>query len=52
MAKASGVSIKTIGQWRQKGLIRAYAINDRTQFLFEDPGAAVPKKHDRCASSN
>ena len=52
MAKASGVSIKTIGQWRQKGLIRAYATNDRTQFLFEDSGAAVPKKHARCAPSN
>src|SRR5207245_278327 len=33
MAKACGVSIKTIGHWRQRGLIRAYAINDRTQSL-------------------
>ena len=37
MAKACGVSINTIGHWRQKGLIRAHAINDRSQFLFEDP---------------
>jgi hypothetical protein len=51
MAKACGVSINTIGRWRQKGLIRAYAINDRTQFLFEDPGAEFPKKHARNASS-
>jgi len=50
IAKACGVSIKTIGHWRQKGLIRAYAINDRTQFLFEDPGADFPKKHARNAS--
>jgi len=38
MAKACGVSTNTIGHWRQKGLIRARAINDRTQFLFEYPG--------------
>ena len=37
MARACGVSINTIGHWRQKGLIRAHAINDRTQFLFEHP---------------
>jgi hypothetical protein len=36
MAKACGVSINTIGHWRQKGLIRAHPINDRAQFLFED----------------
>src|SRR5712692_2994954 len=38
MAQASSVSIKTVSDWRQKGLIRAHAINVRTQFLFEDPG--------------
>src|ERR1700676_5350278 len=32
MARACGVSINTIGHWRQKGVIRAHAINDRTQF--------------------
>lgn len=47
MAKACGVSINTIGLWRQKGFIRAHAINDRTQFLFEAPGANPPKKHTR-----
>jgi MerR HTH family regulatory protein len=47
MAKACGVSINTIGHWRQKGLIRAHAINDRSQFLFEDPGRNPPKKHVR-----
>ena len=44
MAKACGVSINTIGHWRQEGLIRAHAINDRSQFLFEDPGRNPPKK--------
>jgi predicted site-specific integrase-resolvase len=47
MAKACGVSINTIGHWRQKGSIRARAINDRSQFLFEDPGRKPPKKHVR-----
>ena len=42
MAKACGVSINTIGHWRQKGLIRAHPINDRTQ--FKDPGLNPPKK--------
>jgi hypothetical protein len=46
MARACGVSIKTVSDWRQKGLIRAHAINDRTQFLFEHPGPNPPKKHE------
>jgi hypothetical protein len=50
MARACGVSIKTVSDWRQKGLIRAYAINDRTQFLFEDPGPNPHKKHSRTIS--
>jgi hypothetical protein len=37
MARTCGVSIYTIGHWRQKGLSCAHAINDRTQFLLEDP---------------
>jgi hypothetical protein len=51
MAQACGVSINTIGHWRRKGLIRAHAINDRTQFLFENHGANPPKKHMRIRSS-
>jgi hypothetical protein len=47
MARACGVSINTISHWRQKGLIPAHAVNDRTQFLFEDPGPNPPKKHSR-----
>jgi hypothetical protein len=47
MARACGVSINTIGHLRQKGLIPAHAANDRTQFLFEDPGPNPPKKHSR-----
>jgi len=44
IAKVCGVSTNTIGHWRQKGLIRSHAINDRNQFLFEDPGPDRPKK--------
>jgi len=47
MAKACGVSIKTIGEWRQKGRIRAHAVNDGRQFLFEHPRSSPPKKHAR-----
>lgn len=46
-ARVCGVSGKTISDWRQKGLIRAHAINDRGQFLFEDPRPNLPKKHIR-----
>jgi DNA invertase Pin-like site-specific DNA recombinase len=49
MARACGVCIKTISDWRQKGLFRAHAINDRAQFLFEHPGPNPPKKHIRTA---
>lgn len=51
MAWACGVSVNMIGHWRQKGLLRAHAINDRTQFLFEDPGPNPPKKHSRKLSN-
>jgi hypothetical protein len=51
MARACGVSIYTIGHWRQEGLSCAHAINDRTQFLLEDPGPNPPKKHARRISA-
>lgn len=33
VAQACGVSTKTISEWRQKGMLRGHAINDRNQFL-------------------
>ena len=51
MARVCGVSINTIGHWRRKGVVRAHAVNDRTQFLFEHPGANLPKKHSRKVSN-
>jgi DNA invertase Pin-like site-specific DNA recombinase len=47
IARRCGVSTNTIPEWRRKGRIRAHAINDRNQFLFEDPGPNPPKKGDR-----
>jgi hypothetical protein len=52
MARACGVSTKTISDWRQMGLIRAQATNDRAQFLFERPGPNPPIKHARNRSAN
>ena len=51
IAKTCGVSTNTISDWRRKGRIRAHAVNDRNQFLFEDPGPNLPRKRDRRASS-
>ena len=50
VAQACGVCTKTISEWRQKGLLRGRAIDDRKQFLFEDPGPNLPKKHTRTTS--
>ena len=47
IAKRCGVSTNTISDWRRKVRIRAHAINDRNQFLFEDPGPNPPRKHVR-----
>jgi len=47
IAKTCGVSTNTISDWRRKGRIRALAINDRNQFLFEDPGPSRPNKRAR-----
>jgi DNA invertase Pin-like site-specific DNA recombinase len=44
IARRCGVSTNTISDWRRKGRIRALAINDRNQFLFEDPGPNRPNK--------
>ena len=44
IAKRRGVSTNTIADWRRKGRIRGLAINDRNQFLFEDPGPSRPNK--------
>lgn len=50
VAQACGVSTKTISEWLHKGLLRAHPINDRNQFLFENPGLNPPKKYMRTTS--
>jgi hypothetical protein len=52
IARRCGVSTNTISHGRRKSRIRAQAINDRNQFLFEDPGPNPPKKHARRTSGN
>ena len=47
IARRCGVSTKTISEWRQRGRICARAINDRNQFLFENPGPNLPREHPR-----
>ena len=47
IARRCGVSSNTISDWRRKDRIRAHAINDRNQFLFEDPGLNPPRKNAR-----
>jgi transposase-like protein len=50
IARRCGVSTNTISDWRRKGRIRAHAINDRNQFLYEEPGPNPPRKHARKSS--
>jgi hypothetical protein len=52
IARRCGVSTNTISDWRRKGRIRAHAINDRNQFLFEDPGPNPPRRHARKVSGS
>jgi hypothetical protein len=52
IARRCGVSANTISDWRRNSRIRAHAINDRNQFLFEDPGLNPPMKHARRVSGN
>jgi len=52
IARKCGVSTNTISDWRRRGRIRGHAINDRNQFLFEDPGPEPPKKYVRRVLGN
>ena len=51
IARRCSVSTNTISEWRRKGRIRCHAVNDRNQFLFEDPGANPPRQHVREVST-
>ena len=44
IAERLGVTRGTIKTWRQHGLLRAHAYNDRNEYLYEDPGENPPRK--------
>jgi len=45
LATKLGVSESTIKQWRYDGLLTAAPYNDRSQYLYDDPGDAAPIKY-------
>jgi hypothetical protein len=44
-AKALDVDVDTVQVWRRRGLLRAYAYNDKKQYLYERPGPDAPRKY-------
>lgn len=42
MAQRLGVYWKTVKEWRQHGLLRAHLLNDKGEFLYDDPGDDAP----------
>ena len=44
IADLLGVCVATAHIWRRRGLLRAHAYNDQSQYLFEHPGAHPPVK--------
>jgi DNA invertase Pin-like site-specific DNA recombinase len=45
VAGALGISTATAKQWRLAGLLRAYAYNDKNQYLYERPGPDAPTRY-------
>ena len=44
IADLLGVTTSTVKKWRDRGLLRAHAYNDKNECLYEHPGAAPPVK--------
>lgn len=44
MANLLGVTASTVKTWRNHGLLRAHAYNDKNQCLYEHPGNEPPAK--------
>ncbi len=44
MARALGVSTRTVHLWRVHGLVRAHAYTDKGDRLYEPPDAQAPRK--------
>ena len=45
MARRMNVHHATIKMWRRAGLLRAHHVNERGEYLFEQPGADSPVKY-------
>jgi DNA invertase Pin-like site-specific DNA recombinase len=39
-----GVSLSTVHDWRRRGLLRAHAVNDKGEYLYEVPAQNLPGK--------
>jgi DNA invertase Pin-like site-specific DNA recombinase len=50
-AEALGVCRTTVLRWRRAGLLRAYAYDDRDDYLYEPPGQDAPARFKRKAAS-
>jgi DNA invertase Pin-like site-specific DNA recombinase len=44
MSARLGIGPKCVIAWRNHGLLRAYPVNDRDDWLYEDPGPNPPRK--------
>jgi hypothetical protein len=44
IAKQLGVSYGTVTRWRQRGLLKAHAYNNKRSYLYEPPGERKPVK--------
>jgi hypothetical protein len=44
MSSRLGINRKHVITWRNHGLLRGYAVNDRADWLYEDPGPTPPHK--------
>jgi DNA invertase Pin-like site-specific DNA recombinase len=51
IADLLGVSTKTVKIWRDRGLLRAHAYNDKNECLYEQPGDKLPVKKQGCKLS-
>jgi DNA invertase Pin-like site-specific DNA recombinase len=45
IASILGVSVSTVKDWRQNGLLHAHPFNDKNEALYEHPGDDPPTKH-------
>jgi hypothetical protein len=45
VAARYGVAVSTVHLWRRRGLLRAYPVNDRGDYLYEIPPEDLPAKY-------